>query len=157
STSTWRACGSPIRRRSSPPRETRTSPRRSRSSSSPGTSASSSETRTRGLKFARVSRARSFAVRVLGPYGGSAPGCRLTTFLIDGECALDPGPLPAALPLSDQRRIRRVVLTHAHFDHIASLPFLAANLHGRLPAPLEILAPESVLESVRRHVFNDTT
>jgi ribonuclease BN (tRNA processing enzyme) len=104
-----------------------------------------------------VPRAKSLAVRVLGPFGGSAPGCRLTTFLIDGECALDAGALTDALPLAEQARIRRVLLTHAHFDHIATLPFLAANLHGRLPSPLEILAPESVLEAVRRHVFNDTT
>ncbi len=104
-----------------------------------------------------MSRSKSLSVRVLGPYGGSAPGRRLTTFLIDGECALDAGALTEALPFSAQRRIRRVLLTHAHFDHIASLPFLAANLHGSLPAPLEILAPEPVLEAVRRHLFNDST
>ena len=59
----------------------------------------------------------------------------MTTFLIDGETALDAGALTEALPLSAQRRIRRVVLTHAHFDHIASLPFLIENLYGR-GAPL---------------------
>jgi ribonuclease BN (tRNA processing enzyme) len=104
-----------------------------------------------------VPRSKRLSVRVLGPFGGSAPGRRLTTFLIDGECALDAGALTESLPLPALRRIRRVVLTHAHFDHLVSLPFLAANLHGSLPAPLEILAPESVLESVRRHVFNDST
>lgn len=102
-------------------------------------------------------RKKFLAVRVLGPYGGSAPGYRLTTFLINGESALDAGALTDTLPLAAQRRIRRVFLTHAHFDHITSLPFLAANLHGSLPSPLEILAPEPVLEAVRRHVFNDTT
>jgi len=104
-----------------------------------------------------VSRKRFLAIRVLGPYGGSAPGCRLTTFLINGDSALDAGSLTEALPLSAQCRVRRVLLTHAHFDHIASLPFLAANLYGARLAPLEILAPEPVLEAVRRHVFNDTT
>ncbi|HTD52478.1 MAG TPA: 3',5'-cyclic-nucleotide phosphodiesterase, partial [Thermoanaerobaculia bacterium] len=58
---------------------------------------------------------KSLAVRVLGPYGGSAPGYRMTTFLIDGETALDAGSLTEALPIAAQRRIRRVVLTHAHF------------------------------------------
>ena len=104
-----------------------------------------------------MSRKRFLAVRVLGPYGGSAPGYRLTTFLVNGASALDAGALTDTLPLSAQRRVRRVFLTHAHFDHITSLPFLAANLHGSLPRPLEILAPEPVLEAVRRHVFNDTT
>jgi ribonuclease BN (tRNA processing enzyme) len=104
-----------------------------------------------------MSRKKYLAVRVLGPYGGSAPGYRLTTFLLNGESALDAGALTDTLPLAAQRRIRRVFLTHAHFDHITTLPFLAANLHGSLPAPLEIIAPEPVLEAVRQHVFNDTT
>src|SRR4029450_13441320 len=80
----------------------------------------------------------------------------MTCFLIDGETALDAGSLTEGLPLAAQRRIRRVVLTHAHFDHIASLPFLIENLYGR-SRPLEIIAPAPVLHSLRRHVFNDVT
>ena len=103
-----------------------------------------------------MSSRRPLTVRVLGPYGGSAPGYRITTFLIDGETALDAGALTEALPIAAQRRIRSVVLTHAHFDHIASLPFLMENLYGR-SRPLELIAPEPVLSSLRRHVFNDST
>ena len=95
----------------------------------------------------------SLAVRALGPYGGSAPGYRMTCFLVDGECALDAGSLTEALPLSAQRRIRRVVLTHAHLDHVASLPFLLENLYGRRE-PLEVLAPAPVLAVLRRDLFN---
>jgi ribonuclease BN (tRNA processing enzyme) len=101
-----------------------------------------------------VSSGSSLAIRALGPYGGSAPGYRLTTFLIDGESALDAGALTDALPLSAQRRIRRVFLTHAHFDHIASLPFLMENLYGGA-GTLEILAPAPVLAMVARDVLND--
>src|SRR5207244_13570915 len=75
-----------------------------------------------------VSRGKALAIRALGPYGGSAPGYRLTTFLIDGESSLDAGCLTDALPLAAQRRVRRIVLTHAHFDHIVSLPMLVENL-----------------------------
>jgi ribonuclease BN (tRNA processing enzyme) len=96
-------------------------------------------------------------IRVLGPFGGSAPGCRLTTFLVGADTALDAGALTESLPLAAQRGVHRVVLTHAHFDHLASLPFLAANRLGTPGPPLEILAPEPVLDALRRHVFNDVT
>jgi ribonuclease BN (tRNA processing enzyme) len=101
-----------------------------------------------------VPQKKSLAIRALGPFGGSAPGYRLTTFLIDGDTALDAGSLTEALPLSAQRRVRRVVLTHAHFDHIASIPFLVENLFGQ-SSPLEILAPEPVLATISRDIFND--
>ena len=78
----------------------------------------------------------------------------MTTFVIDGETALDAGALTEALPLAAQRRLRRVVLTHAHLDHVASLPFLVENLYGR-ERPLEIVAPAPVLRTLRRHIFND--
>ncbi len=101
-----------------------------------------------------MSRGKALAIRALGPYGGSAPGYRLTTFLIDGESSLDAGCLTDALPLAAQRRVRRIVLTHAHFDHIVSLPMLVENLYGN-GRPLEIVAPAPVLSSLSRHVFND--
>lgn len=96
----------------------------------------------------------SLAIRALGPYGGSAPGYRLTTFLVDGESALDAGCLTDALPLAAQRRVRRVLLTHAHFDHIASLPLLLENLYGQ-HRTLEIIAPPPVLSAIMRYVLND--
>jgi ribonuclease BN (tRNA processing enzyme) len=79
----------------------------------------------------------------------------MTTFLVDGETALDAGALTDALPLSAQRRIRRVVLTHAHLDHVASLPFLIENLYGR-DTPLEVAAPAPVIAALRRDIFNDS-
>ncbi|HKF43036.1 MAG TPA: 3',5'-cyclic-nucleotide phosphodiesterase [Thermoanaerobaculia bacterium] len=101
-----------------------------------------------------MSLGTTVAVRALGPYGGSAPGYRLTTFLLDGETALDAGCLTDALPLAAQRRVKRVLLTHAHFDHIASLPLLCDNRYGQA-RPLEVLAPAPVLATLKRDVFND--
>lgn len=77
----------------------------------------------------------------------------MTCFLLDGDTALDAGSLTEALPLAAQRRLRRVVLTHAHLDHVASLPFLLENLYGR-STPLEVAAPASVLAVLRRDLFN---
>ncbi len=101
-----------------------------------------------------MSDGKTLAVRALGPYGGSAPGYRLTTFLLDGETALDAGCLTEALPLAAQRRLKRVILTHAHFDHITSLPLLCDNLYGQR-RPLEVLAPAPVLATLSEDIFND--
>jgi ribonuclease BN (tRNA processing enzyme) len=80
----------------------------------------------------------------------------MTTFLIDGVSALDAGALTEALPIAAQRRLQRIFLTHAHLDHIASLPFLLENLYGR-GRPLDLLAPRSVLSVLSRDVLNGRT
>jgi ribonuclease BN (tRNA processing enzyme) len=77
----------------------------------------------------------------------------MTCFLLDGDTALDAGSLTEALPLAAQRRLKRVVLTHAHLDHVASLPFLLENLYGR-STPLEVVAPAPVLGVLQRDLFN---
>jgi ribonuclease BN (tRNA processing enzyme) len=78
----------------------------------------------------------------------------MTTFLINGTTALDAGALTPVLSLAEQRRIDRVVVTHAHFDHVATLPFFFENVFGRR-TPIEIAAPAPVLSALRRHLFND--
>jgi ribonuclease BN (tRNA processing enzyme) len=98
---------------------------------------------------------KGLTVRVLGPYGGSAPGRPMTTFLINGATSLDAGALTFRLPLAEQRRVRRIVLSHAHFDHVASLPFLVENVFGAARRPIELAAPAPVLAALKDHLFND--
>ncbi len=94
---------------------------------------------------------------VLGSFGGSSPTCRMTSFLINGELALDAGSITQALPLEAQRRIRRIVLTHSHLDHTASIPFLVENTFGEQRDALEILVTPQVLHTVKLHLFNNDT
>jgi ribonuclease BN (tRNA processing enzyme) len=78
----------------------------------------------------------------------------MTTFLVNGKVALDAGALTPVLTLAEQRRIESVVVTHAHFDHVATLPFFFENVFGRR-RPIEIAAPPPVLSALERHLFND--
>ena len=77
----------------------------------------------------------------------------MTTFLVNETTAIDAGSLTEALSLADQRRVERIVVTHAHFDHVAAIPFLVENVFGRR-RPLEVLAPAPVLAALRAHLFN---
>jgi ribonuclease BN (tRNA processing enzyme) len=94
---------------------------------------------------------------ILGSFGGSSPTCRMTSFLINGELALDAGSITQALTVEEQGLIRRVVLTHSHLDHTGSLPFLVENIFGNQQEPLEILVTPQVLHTVQRHLFNNDT
>ena len=94
-------------------------------------------------------------IRVLGAHGGSTPGHRLTSFLLDGGVCLDAGALTCALTLDEQARIRGLLVTHSHMDHVATLPFLVENVFGRVSHPIEVIAPGDVVDALSAHLFND--
>ena len=92
---------------------------------------------------------------MLGAYGGSTPRHRQTSFLIDGTVALDAGALTESLTLEEQSRVRAIVVTHSHMDHVASLPFLVENVFGRTEGSIEVIGTAGVVESLQLHLFND--
>lgn len=94
-------------------------------------------------------------IRILGAFGGSTPSHRLTSFLLDGTVCLDAGALTSALTLEEQARIRALLVTHSHMDHVATLPFLVENVFGRVTDPIEVIAPADVIEPLSAHLFND--
>lgn len=94
-------------------------------------------------------------IRVLGAYGGSTPWHRQTSFLLDGTVALDAGALTQSLTLEEQARVRSIIVTHSHLDHVASLPFLVENVFSRTEGPIEVVATEDVAALLQAHLFND--
>lgn len=80
----------------------------------------------------------------------------LTTFLVNDWLAIDAGSLGFALPLDQQRRIRHIIITHAHSDHTASLPIFVAEVFPFLEAPVVVYGIRHVIDSLRTHVFNDS-
>lgn len=102
-------------------------------------------------------------IQVLGCHGsdqlvgGTARAIRQETcgFLIDDSLLLDAGTIGTRLSLAEQRRIRYVLLSHLHFDHIKSLPTLADNLAEEFDEPVILAAAESVIQGLQDHVFND--
>ncbi len=95
--------------------------------------------------------------RVLGSFGGDSPECRMTSFLIDDQVALDAGATTRALTISEQCKIRHILISHTHMDHTATLPFLVENTFGTNNEALNIYATPKVLTNVTRHLFNNDT
>lgn len=92
---------------------------------------------------------------VLGCSGGSAPGKRLSSYLIDGVLAVDAGALTTGLDLAGQRAIRTLALTHGHLDHTWTLPLLLAHRFDAATPTLAVLASAYTLTTLKDHLFND--
>jgi len=103
-------------------------------------------------------------IRVLGCHGseltivdtrGRPHECRTCGFLVNETCMVDAGSVSAGLLETEQDKIRHVVLSHSHFDHIKGLPLLADNMAGRnSQGPITVWSLPEVLHNLRQHIFN---
>jgi ribonuclease BN (tRNA processing enzyme) len=79
---------------------------------------------------------------------------RLTCFLIDDCVAVDAGSIAIALTNEQRSKVRDIIITHPHLDHIASLPIFIDDLYPTLKEPMRIYATEEVIGLLERDVFN---
>ena len=93
-------------------------------------------------------------IKVLGCSGGVGPNLRTTSLLLDDEVLIDAGTGVGDLALSQMRRIKHVVITHSHLDHICGLAFMADNLFDLIDEPIRVHATVETLAAIRDHVFN---
>jgi ribonuclease BN (tRNA processing enzyme) len=94
-------------------------------------------------------------LRIIGPYGGEAPGAFLNCFLLDETVLLDAGSVCHVLDQGEQSRIEHVLLSHAHLDHISSLPHMAVSVFGMDTEPVRIHALKPCLDTLSAHVLNN--
>jgi ribonuclease BN (tRNA processing enzyme) len=86
---------------------------------------------------------------------GAGPLQYLTTLLVNDDVAIDAGSLGLYGTPADQARIRHVFLTHAHMDHVATLPIFLENVSDNSSQCPIIHATEPVLEVVHHDILND--
>ncbi len=77
----------------------------------------------------------------------------LISFLVNGTVAIDGGclGLQSAPPRGGPAD---VFLTHAHLDHVATLPLYIEDRNDRGEGPIRIHGSSETLEDLRRHFFN---
>ncbi len=79
---------------------------------------------------------------------------RLTCFLIDDCVAVDAGSIAIALTNEQRSRVKDIIVTHPHMDHVASLPIFIDDLYPSLKQPMRVHATPEVIELLERDVFN---
>ena len=79
---------------------------------------------------------------------------RLTCFLIDERVAVDAGSIALALSEGQRNKVRDIIVTHPHMDHIASLPIFIDDLYPVLTTPMRVYATPEVIDLLERDIFN---
>ena len=88
--------------------------------------------------------------------GGRIPGQELTGLLVDSELAIDAGSITASLELAEQARLKYLLLTHTHLDHLYSLAFLLENrLLMNVNPPLNIYASRDAVEILQSNFLRE--
>lgn len=95
-------------------------------------------------------------IRFLGAHNCERQSQRLVSLLIDGVLAMDAGAITSSLSMEEQKKIKAILLTHQHYDHLRDIPALGMNLFMNgastkiysIPAALDILARHFVSEEV---------
>jgi ribonuclease BN (tRNA processing enzyme) len=93
--------------------------------------------------------------RVLGCSGGQLPGYNLSSFLIDDSLLIDAGSTTAALTLVAQQKIKDILVTHIHLDHVMALGTLADNLYGKCKVPINVWSVRRVIDGLAKSFFNN--
>ena len=68
---------------------------------------------------------------------------------------VDAGTLASGLTFEEQRRVKQILLSHLHHDHIKGIPQLADNLSDLVDHQVVVSGLPSVIHGLRKHVFND--
>ena len=93
-------------------------------------------------------------IQILGAHNIESKDSRHVSLLIDDVLAIEASALTSSLPFPAQQRLKAVLLTHQHYDHIRDIPALGMNflLHKNT---IEIYSTRSVYETLANHLLND--
>ena len=92
-------------------------------------------------------------VRILGAHNSESRTSRCVCILVDETLAMDAGGLTSNLQLEEQVKIKAILVSHYHFDHIRDIPGLALNLYKR-GAGTTIYSMPEVRDNVETHLLN---
>lgn len=94
-------------------------------------------------------------VHVLGCSGGLGAGMQTTSLRIDEDILIDAGTGVGTLAPEVMARVRHILLTHSHLDHVAGIPLLLDSVFDRLDGPVTVYGQPQTLDALRAHIFNN--
>lgn len=92
-------------------------------------------------------------VQVLGAHNVESQNSKFVSLLIDDVLAIDAGGLTSSLSFEAQRRLKAILLTHQHYDHIRDIPAIGMNLFLQ-KMTVNIYSIPSVYDALTAHLLN---
>lgn len=93
-------------------------------------------------------------LKILGCSGGIGGDLRTTSMLVDHDILIDAGTGVGDLSIGELALIDHIFVTHAHMDHVTSIPFLVDTVGWMRAKPLTIHATAETIDILKKHLFN---
>jgi ribonuclease BN (tRNA processing enzyme) len=90
-------------------------------------------------------------IKVLGAHNAESKTTKLPSILIDDVLVLDAGSITSELTFSQQKKIKAILLTHGHYDHIRGVPAFAFNNTNHTT---KIFASSQTLQILSSHLVD---
>ena len=93
-------------------------------------------------------------IKVLGAHNSESKQTSSMCLLVDDILALDAGGLTSNLSFDEQMKIKAVLLTHHHYDHIRDIPTFSMNRYMR-KNPFYIFTHQTVVDKLKQYLLNN--
>jgi ribonuclease BN (tRNA processing enzyme) len=91
-------------------------------------------------------------IKFLGTHNAASKHTKLMSFVVDGILAVDAGSL-TSLTFAEQSKIKAILISHGHYDHIVEIPNFAFNNSDRVT---EVFATRQSLQILSSHLMDGT-
>lgn len=92
-------------------------------------------------------------IHILGAHNCESQNSRFVSLLIDGVLAIDAGCLTSSLSFSAQQKLKAILITHHHYDHVRDVPTIAMNFFLR-DVTVNIYSIPSVYDALSTHLLD---
>lgn len=93
-------------------------------------------------------------ITILGAHNTESKDTGMVTLLIDDVLAIDAGALTSRLSLTEQLKLKAILLTHQHYDHIRDIPAIGMNYFIQRKI-LDVYGTPPVYESLAAHMLHE--
>ena len=90
-------------------------------------------------------------IRFLGTHNEESRSTKLVSLLIDDVLAIDAGSFVSELSFAEQKRVRAILLSHGHYDHIKAITTFAFNNAHRTT---KVFATRQTLDILVSHLVD---